>query len=643
VIRTRILLLLLICILALTAIYGCLPMGSNQPRIPAVWVSAIAVPDYSINESQIEAQPGGVPFRIILYVEPLQLKDLNADMQGQWQSEDLAELLPPVGPVMTEFGFFSDGLGYPDDIYTNVAGEDASGTVKEESVSGDDVSFEYAVWTQVLPSETYNMAQRRVWYKSFTINSDEASFIADIDSLAQMDLQEDLQTGIASPPTVDFAQDRKTNFQSNRYRVQFWFVQDSTEATPGSDPIALIPETVTIPISPLVTINRVDPETDIIPSEVVVDQNELINFWDLQDMPVGVSLHLTPEEGISAFATDRDIAVDNGRLYNDYFAASAAIPAEAESYEAAALNYGFGIANFVDEDPEGSDCDEDPEVGSFGFVSDGLCFSSVYGIPIDRDSLFYPHEAHIVELPYTFWLVVEPSPEYPPDYFETEPYDLKVIIVPAMGGEVQMSTAEGVKPYDKGPEGTWQSSMAYNWFIDQPREVTLTAIPSEGYRFVAWETDDFHTEIEDPSSPVLKLNITPPLKLSDMWRTTTVRAYFALLIEEPQDEPIPTVQETIDVSFEGGGQCTATQSMCSCNLSISVEGKDLTGGSYPVTNVTLTVNGDVWDDSGSISETQYTKTVERTVDCDMTFNIEVTATNSIGQTRSRTGSVSTAR
>ena len=93
----------------------------------------------------------------------------------------------------------------------------------------------------------------------------------------------------------------------------------------------------------------------------------------------------------------------------------------------------------------------------------------------------------------------------------------------------------------------------------------------------------------------------------------------------------------------GGGQCTATQSSCSCNLSISIEGRDLTGGSYLVTNVTLTVNGDIWDDSGNISETHYTKTVERLVDCDMTFHIEVTATNSIGQTVSSTGSVSTAR
>ena len=122
-----------------------------------------------------------------------------------------------------------------------------------------------------------------------------------------------------------------------------------------------------------------------------------------------------------------------------------------------------------------------------------------------------------------------------------------------------------------------------------------------------------------------------------------VYAYFALIPEEPQDEPLPPIQQTLDVSFDGRGQCTATQTKCSCNLVISVEGKDLTGGSYPVTNVTLTVNGNVWDDSGSISETHYTKTVERTVDCDKTFNIEVTATNSIGQTVSSTGSVITAR
>ena len=143
--------------------------------------------------------------------------------------------------------------------------------------------------------------------------------------------------------------------------------------------------------------------------------------------------------------------------------------------------------------------------------------------------------------------------------------------------------------------------------------------------------------------PVLTLPITPPLKYSDMWRGTNIGVYFALADEEPQDEPLPTVQETLYTGLEADGQCMATQSSCSCNMVISIEGTDLTDGNYPVTNVTLMVNGNNWHDSGPISETSYTKTVEKVVECDSEFNIEVIATNSIGQTLSATGYVSTAR
>lgn len=237
-------------------------------------------------------------------------------------------------------------------------------------------------------------------------------------------------------------------------------------------------------------------------------------------------------------------------------------------------------------------------------------------------------------------------------------HDLEVVLSPPEGGTVELSGNEGLVEPDSEPEvdegdpSAWEVKQLYQWTLFgktlQPwgkdfYEVNLTAIPSEGYRFVRWVGEGI--EIENPEAASISLQVpTKALRnATGNVRIPRVYAYFALIPEEPQDEPLPPIQQTLYVSFDGRGQCTATQTKCSCNLMISVEGKDLTGGSYPVTNVTLTVNGDIWDDSGSISETHYSKTVERVVDCYKTFNIEVNATNSVGQTLSSTGSVSTAR
>lgn len=200
-------------------------------------------------------------------------------------------------------------------------------------------------------------------------------------------------------------------------------------------------------------------------------------------------------------------------------------------------------------------------------------------------------------------------------------YELTVVVEPEEGGSVYL------KDVGKIPTG-----FGFEYVVGT--KVHLTATPNEGYRFAQWKVIPWENVYAFQEGSTY---------LVTMSEDKTVYAYFEKIPEEPQDKPLPPLQETLYVSFDGGGQCTATQSLCSCNLSISIEGKDLTGGSYPVTNVTLTVNGGIWDDSGNISETHYTKTVERVVDCDKTFNIEVTATNSIGQTVSSTGSVTTAR
>ena len=122
--------------------------------------------------------------------------------------------------------------------------------------------------------------------------------------------------------------------------------------------------------------------------------------------------------------------------------------------------------------------------------------------------------------------------------------------------------------------------------------------------------------------------------------TYTYRETIEIPSPEPPDEP-PPPQTTLYAAMAASAQCTSSGPECSCQLSISFDGKDLTGGTYPVTKVILRVNGAVWHDSGSISQTNYHHVEQRTVNCGQTFNLELTVNNTLGQTATSTGSITT--
>lgn len=123
----------------------------------------------------------------------------------------------------------------------------------------------------------------------------------------------------------------------------------------------------------------------------------------------------------------------------------------------------------------------------------------------------------------------------------------------------------------------------------------------------------------------------------------TIRIPVGTPPDEPPDEPPapPAPQTTLYAAFASQAECTASPQGCSCNLAISFDGKDLTAGDYPVTRVILKVNGQVWHDSGNMTVTQYHQVVQKAVNCGAIFNIEVIVTNSIGQTITSTGSITT--
>lgn len=114
---------------------------------------------------------------------------------------------------------------------------------------------------------------------------------------------------------------------------------------------------------------------------------------------------------------------------------------------------------------------------------------------------------------------------------------------------------------------------------------------------------------------------------------------------EPSPEPPPSPTETLYVAFAAEARSMSSNGKCSSTITISFDGKDLTGGDYPITSVILRVTGPDGTksyDSKPISNPHHhdTKSLPG-LDCGVNFNIEVIVTNSIGQTVTSTGPIST--
>lgn len=113
----------------------------------------------------------------------------------------------------------------------------------------------------------------------------------------------------------------------------------------------------------------------------------------------------------------------------------------------------------------------------------------------------------------------------------------------------------------------------------------------------------------------------------------------ATVIVAPEVEP--PAEEVLYAGFEASAESVLHEPWCTSTLSIFFEAQDLTGGAYPVTEVILKVNGEVWYDSGTISTVLYQDSVSEEVGCGETFHIELRATNENGQTVTSTGSITT--
>ncbi len=116
-------------------------------------------------------------------------------------------------------------------------------------------------------------------------------------------------------------------------------------------------------------------------------------------------------------------------------------------------------------------------------------------------------------------------------------------------------------------------------------------------------------------------------------------AVFVLPYEE--EPPPPTPEEVLYVGVEVHAESTVVDTECYSNIMISFEAEDLTGGDYPLSNVILLVNGEIWYNSGFIQATNFHHYIESPADCGQTFDIIVTATNNIELEASASSSITT--
>src|SRR4030042_1301589 len=110
-------------------------------------------------------------------------------------------------------------------------------------------------------------------------------------------------------------------------------------------------------------------------------------------------------------------------------------------------------------------------------------------------------------------------------------------------------------------------------------------------------------------------------------------------VSPPPTETLPPTTQVLRAAASANAESLRDQSGCRSTITISYNAQDLTGGSYPVVKVALTVNGQLWHDSGTISQVSYQNSVSKEVGCGQTFNIQVTATHKNGQIVNVPGSI----
>ena len=217
--------------------------------------------------------------------------------------------------------------------------------------------------------------------------------------------------------------------------------------------------------------------------------------------------------------------------------------------------------------------------------------------------------------------------------FKEEPYSLRVVLSPPEGGIVEVKTGTDVvepRPQTEvewGGPSTWEIPQRYEWVLpnsekEVPPTVTLTATPSEGYRFVAWASAN--VTIENPHNPTISFPLEHP---------TTVIAYFApILPEDAQSEEVPPPGAVLSGSIEPRVEIIEGPHGCiSSILYVDYEARDLSGGERPVNYVQLKIDGQEWQVWHGVPTGHYQESTLKDVACRGVYTLQLKATNAEGQ------------
>jgi hypothetical protein len=229
------------------------------------------------------------------------------------------------------------------------------------------------------------------------------------------------------------------------------------------------------------------------------------------------------------------------------------------------------------------------------------------------------------EVPLTFLLS---EPKHISVYFKEAPYSLRVILSPPEGGIVGVFTGlDIVEPrpqpeVDPGDPSAWEVRQTYEWVLPNSETVTLQAIPFEGYRFVAWASDD--VRIDNPHNPTTSITLDHP---------TTVIAYFALVLpEDTPPEDAPQDGAVLSGSIKPRVEIIKEPYRCiSSILYVDYEAVDLSGGERPVDYVQLKIDGEEWQVWQGVPTAHYQKSTLKEVDCEGKSTLQLKATNTEGQ------------
>jgi hypothetical protein len=103
----------------------------------------------------------------------------------------------------------------------------------------------------------------------------------------------------------------------------------------------------------------------------------------------------------------------------------------------------------------------------------------------------------------------------------------------------------------------------------------------------------------------------------------------------------PSPEEVLEIALELHAESESDGMTCWSTVTVNISAQDLSGGSYPVKSVSITLHGAPFFNSGPVSTPYYSKTLVFEAGCGESFIFEATAVNSLGMHATTGGGIVT--